>query len=30
MACDYLAVYESLIEVEAIRPRQAVRLASLR
>jgi glycosyltransferase involved in cell wall biosynthesis len=29
MACDYLAVYESLIEVEAIRPRQAVRLASL-
>jgi glycosyltransferase involved in cell wall biosynthesis len=30
MARDYLAVYESLIEVEAIRPRQAVRLASLR
>ena len=29
MACDYLAAYESLIEVEAIYPRQAVRLASL-
>jgi glycosyltransferase involved in cell wall biosynthesis len=29
MARDYLAVYESLIEVEAIRPRQAVRMASL-
>jgi glycosyltransferase involved in cell wall biosynthesis len=29
MAYDYLAVYESLIDVEAIRPRQAVRMASL-
>jgi glycosyltransferase involved in cell wall biosynthesis len=28
MACDYLAVYESLIELEAIGPRQAIRRVS--